>query len=292
MKRLASPFFLVLASCAASVPAPDGDPSRFELTVLTTRTDTRKSHLTDKSPAVTSESELTLFGRVESSGGGAEVTFYADSILYHSLKPFAFQTFMSADTMYYRSSTGTGTIDHKEAVYDSMLSCVFGGAALRVTRDRSGAPKDVDHLNDRCQSGEYESINAPITLCAFLVRTPDDGDRWHDRKPSPSFSGVGFHPEIDWLFRAVRTTDSETTVTVAADTTIEDYETVMKNGEEILVVRDWIRIGGTMSIDRSTGLPRLAELRIGESLRLIRPHASGMVVTREGHYTIRFSVPK
>jgi hypothetical protein len=293
MKRLAPAFFLVLASCAASVPAPKGDASRFELTVLTTRTDARKSHVTDDSPAVTSESETTLFGRVESSGGGAAVTFYADSILHHSLRPFAFQTFMSADTMYYRSSTGTSTINHKEAVYDSMLSCLFGGAALRVTRDRSGAPKDADHVNSRCQSGEYERINAPVTLCAFLVRTPDDGDRWHDRKPLPSFSGVGFHPEIDWLFRAARTTDSESTVTVtvAADTTIEDYETVMKNGEEIVVVRDRIRIGGTMSIDRSTGLPRLAELRVGESLRLIRPHASGMVVTREGHYTIRFTLP-
>jgi hypothetical protein len=292
MKRLAPAFFLVLASCAASVPAPGGDPSRFELTVLTTRTDTRKSHITDDSPPVTSESETTLFGRIESSGGGAAVTFYADSILHHSLRPFVFQTFMSADTMYYRSSSGTSTIDHKEAVYDSMLSCVFGGAALKVNRDRSGAPKDAEHINDRCQSGEYERINAPITLGAFLVRTPDDGERWHDRKPSPSFSGVGFHPEIDWLFRVARTTDSEITVTVTADTTIEDYKTVMKNGEEIVIVRDRIRIGGTMSIDRSTGLPHLAEVRVGESLRLIRPHASGMVITREGHYTIRFSVPK
>lgn len=291
MKRFASPFFLLLASCAASMPAHEDGAGRFELTVLTTRTDTRISHVSDETPAVTSESEMTLFGRVESSGGGATVTFYADSILFHSIKPFAFQAFMSADTMYYRSSTGPGTVDHEEAALDSMLTCVFTGAALNVTRDRSGAPHDTEHMNDLCQSGLYERINAPTTLCAFLIQTPDDGDRWRDSRPSPSFSGVGFYPEIDWLFRAVQSTDSVITVTVTADSTIEDYKTVMKNGEEVIIVSDRIRIGGTMAIDRSSRLPQRAELRVGESLQLIRPHASGMVIKREGHYTIRFNLP-
>jgi hypothetical protein len=273
------------------MPEQDGDASRFELTVLTTRTDKRKSNVSAESPAVTSESEMTLFGRVLTSGAGAAVTFYADSILLQSIKPFAFQAFMSADTMYSRSPTGTGAIDQNDAAYDTMLACVFGGAALNFARDRSGAPQDTQHMNDLCQSGIYQSFNTPTTLRAFLVPTPDEGDRWHDRRPSPSFSGVGFHPEIDWLFRTVRSTDSLVTLTVVADSTIEDYKTTMNNGEEVLIVRDRIRIGGTMSIDRSNGLPRRAELRIGESLRLVRPHASGMVITREGHYTIRFELP-
>jgi hypothetical protein len=146
-------------------------------------------------------------------------------------------------------------------------------------------------MNDRCQSGEYERINAPVTLCAFLIPAPGGRDRWLDQRPSPSFSGVGFHPVIEWLYRTVATTDRDATVTVAADSTIENFTTHLKNGEEVVIIRDRIRIGGTMVIDRSTGLATHAELRVGESLQLVRPHASGMVLTKEGHYTIRFTLP-
>ena len=96
---------------------------------------------------------------------------------------------------------------------------------------------------------------------------------------------------IEWLYRTVDTTDYDATVTVAADSTFEDFTTHLKNGEEVTIVRDRIRIGGTMVIDRSTGLPKHAELRVGESLQMVRPHASGMVITREGQYTIRFTLP-
>jgi hypothetical protein len=195
---------------------------------------------------------------------------------------------MSADTMYYRSGAGGHAVDHREAAYDSMLSCVFGGAALRVDLDGAGAPH-VAHLNDRCECGLYERINAPVTLAAFLISPPDGRDRWHELRTSVSFSGVGFYPAVEWLYRVVRTTDRDASVTVAADSTIENYATRMKNGEEVMILRDRIRVGGTVVIDRSTGLATSGEIRVGESLHLSRPADPG-VLAREGRYTIRLSL--
>jgi hypothetical protein len=234
---------------------------------------------------------MTLFGRVELTPTGAEVTFYADSILYESRSPRTLTTFMSADTMYYRSPGGGGAIDHHQVAYDLMLSCVFGGAALRVARDETGAPPKTEHLNADCPGGEYGSINLPVTLGAFLILAPERRDRWVERRPAPSYSGVGFHPVIEWLYRTVDSTDRDVTVTVAADSTIENFTTHFKSGEEINIVRDRIRVGGTMVIDRTTGLPKHGELRIGESLQLVRPDAAGVIITREGQYTVRFNLP-
>jgi hypothetical protein len=146
-------------------------------------------------------------------------------------------------------------------------------------------------MNDDCHSGEYGRINAPVTLGAFLVGIPAHRDRWYDRRSLPSYSGVGFHPEIELLYRTVQTSEHEATVAIAADTTIENHSTLMKNGEEIVIVRDRIRLGGTITVDRSTRLPSRGELRIGESMRLVRPHAAGTVVIKEGFYKIRFSLP-
>lgn len=281
---------ITLLLAANSATTIEDHVQRFELTIRVKRTDMRKTDPTVEPATLTSESEMTLFGRVERPHAGSRVTFYADSIRYESRKPSAFQTFMSADTMYYRSAQGGGAVDHRKAEYDSMLSCVFKGAALQVALDETGAPQTTKHLNDRCQSGEYERINAPVTLCAFLIPTPAGRDRWREMRPSPSFSGVGFHPEIEWLYRTAQTTDWDATVTVAADSTIENLTTHMKNGEEVMIVRDRIRIAGTIVIDRSSGLPKQAELRVGESLQLVRPHASGMVITKEGLYTIRLTL--
>jgi hypothetical protein len=293
---VAALFALWAIACASStrngtavVQHPPARP--FQLTIVIERTDSRLSAVSDGTQVVKSESETTLFGRAEFQPTGGAVTFYADSIRHHSREPFEFHTFMSADTMYYLAGGRGGEIDHRRAEYDSMLWCVFVGPVLRIDRDESGLPGATIQLKGDCRSGEYERINAPVTLSAFLMRTATDHDRWHERRPLPSYSGVGFHPEIDLLYRTVRATQREATVTIAADTTIENLSTRMKNGEEVVVVRQRIRLGGTMTVDRSTGFAARGELRIGESLRMARPHASGMIVLREGLYRIRFSLP-
>jgi hypothetical protein len=282
---------------AGSSGAPDSDRP-FALTIIENRTDRRETVVAGESPAVTVESELTLSGRVEASGGQGALTFYADSISFDNRQPYAYRTFMSADTMYYWSVGGVGVIDRSgTAEYDSMLSCLFGGPALQIFLSESGAPDSTAHANERCRSGEYDRINTPVTIRAFLVRrehgepgSHSNGERWRESLPAPSFSGVGFHPSIEFLYRVVKTTDASTTVAVAADTTIEDHRTVMKNGEEVIIARDRFRIGGTLVIDGATGITRSGELRIRESLKLIRPHASGMVMTKDGEYTIRFTL--
>lgn len=277
--------------------SPAGGP--FVLTIAENRTDRRDTFATGESPAVTVESELTLSGRVDVSDAHRVLTFYADSIEFYSRQPFAFRTFMSADTMYYRSGGGTGVIDRKStAEYDSMLSCLFRGPALQVFLSMPGAPDSTVHTNERCRSGEYSRINAPVTIHALLVSrdqgalgTGGNDGRWREARSAPSFSGIGFHPSIQFLYRVVKTTDESVTVAVAADTTIENHRTVMKNGEEVFISRDRFRIGGTLVVNRATGLTRSGELRIRESVELIRPHASGMVINKEGEYTIRLSIP-
>jgi hypothetical protein len=277
--------------CASTAPASERHARPFELTMEVKRDNVAKTQHSGGSRAVKWESDMTLFGTVELERGGAEVVFYADSIRYESREPRAFQTFMSADTMYYRIPSGGGAIDHHRVEYDSMLACVFGGAALRVLRDEGGVPPQTQHLNARCPSGEYGRINAPVTLGAFVIAAPGERSRWLEHRPAPSFSGLGFHPRIKWFYRAVAATEDEVTVTVAADSTIENFTTCLQSGEEVTIVRDRIRLGGTMVIDRATGLPTHAELRIGESSQMVRPHAAGMVITRDGHYTIRFTLP-
>jgi hypothetical protein len=293
----------LLFSCAppkggVSNTAPPASGS-FVLTIAENRTDRRDTFATGESPAVTVESDLILSGRVDVLGTNRVLTFYADSIEFYSRQPYVYRTFMSADTIYYRSGGGTSTIDRKgTAEYDSMLSCLFTGPALQVFLSTSGDPDSTVHANERCGSGEYGRINAPVTFHALLLGRDQgvfeaggqDG-RWREARRAPSFSGIGFHPSIQFLYRVVKTTDASLTVTIAADTTIENHRTVMKNGEEVVISRDRFRIGGTLVVDRATGLTRSGELRIRESVELVRPHASGMVVTKDGEYTIRLSFP-
>jgi len=241
------------------------------------------------SPAATVDSEITLYGRTMAESGS--VTFFADSLRFDGRRPFAIQTFMSADTIYYQAAGGGSEIDHRDSELDSMLTCVFTGAALRVDLAADGTPISTTHPNERCRSGEYGRLNAPVTLCAFFARRENSGAvRWREVRPVPSFSGLGFYPEIEWLYREVETADGEATITIAADSTIENHETRMPNGEEVVIQRDRIRLGGTLVIDRSTGLPKRGDLRVWESMTLSPRDGTGTTVTKKGEYTISLSI--
>lgn len=301
--------FLVALACS---PRPDRqepiDPPEaetlFVLEISEYRTDRKKSPATGEGPTVVHESVLKLYGRVDDFAGDGPrdvVVFYADSITYDSRQPYVFRTFMSADTLHYASPTGQNVIDRLgDAAIDSMLSCVFGGPAMRVFLSESGEPDSTDHVNERCRSGEYGRINAPVTLSAFLVRQQatdltskgSAGNRWRERRVAPSFSGIGFYPEIDVLYRLIESDDHSVTVAVTADSTIENFRTRMPNGEEVVIVRDRFRVGGSLTIARASRLPHKGELRIREALTLVRPNASGNVLDREGEYTLRFTLPQ
>jgi hypothetical protein len=301
--------FLVALACS---PRPDRQeridsaPAErpFVLEISEYRTDRKKSPATGEGPTVVHESVLKLYGRVDRFEGGGPrdvAVFYADSMTYDSRQPYVFRTFMSADTLYYASPTGQNMVDRiGDAAIDSMLSCVFGGPALSVFLSKSGEPDSMVHANERCRSGEYGRLNAPVTLSAFFVRqqatdlTSKDsaGNRWHERRVSPSFSGIGFYPEIDLLYRLIESTNHSVTVAVAADSTIENVRTRMPNGEEVVIVRDRFRVGGSLTIARASRLPHRGEIRIREALTLVRPNASGNVLDREGEYTLRFTLPK
>jgi hypothetical protein len=262
----------------------------FVLEISENRTDTRENPLLSGSQPVSMESISTLFGRVVRREGVEAITFFADSIRYQSKSPYIFNTFMSADTMYYSAPGGGSAIDPDDPEYAAMLSCLFDGPALWVTLTDAGTPSVINHSNDECRSGEYKRMNAPVTLAAFLNRVPAAGEKWYEMRSVPSFSSTGFHPEIEWYYRTAEITAATATVTVAADSTIENHTTVMPNGEEVRIVSDRFRVGGTLVIDREAGLPAEGELRISESLHFVRPRASGMSVTREGRYTIRFEL--
>jgi hypothetical protein len=288
-------------SQSATSPEPAQGERPFVLTVSEHRTDRRSSPAMGESPVVVSELVLTLYGRVDRSDvvAGDMVVFYADSISMESRRPFAFRTFMSADTVYYSAPGGRGAIDHTgDADLDTMLSCVFGGPALIAFVSPTGAPDSTFHSNERCPSGEYGRINAPVTLCAFLfgrstlgaASRGEGGLRWRESRPVPSFSGIGFHPRIDLLFREVGKAGESATVTVAADSTIENCVTRMKNGEEVMILHDRFRVGGTLTVERSTGLTSAGEIRVREELKLVRSNAGGVVMEKEGEYTIRFLV--
>lgn len=297
MKRFPLLALLVVlwTSCSSSSrdTGPDHFPGAergFVLVISENRTDTHDNPMLSDSQPVELESILTLYGRVARREGVEAIEFFADSIRYESKSPYVFNTFMSADTMYYSATGGSSAVDPNDPEYAAMLSCLFDGPALWVVLTEAGTPAVISHANDVCRSGEYARINAPVTLAAFLNRVPASGEKWFEMRSVPSFSSTGFHPEIEWYYRTAEITAATATVTVAADSTIENHTTVMPNGEEVRIVRDRFRVGGTLVIDREAGLPAEGELRVGESLNFVRPQASGMSVTREGRYTIRFEL--
>lgn len=260
------------------------------LTVSETRTDEREAPWAGATHSVTSESETTLWGRVASDPGGGLVAFFADSLRYRSRRPFVFETFVSADTAYHEARGGRGSFAGDDDGLAAMRACLFGEAVLAVVLSGAGAPGAVTDRGHDCGSGEYDRIGAPVTLAAFFVRRADRGRRWRETRAVPTFSGVGFHPRVEWLYRAVDARGATATVTLAADSTVEDLEVTMPNGERVTIVRDRIRLGGTLILDRDAGPPAHGEVRVAETVRFVRPRSSGMVVTKDGRYTIRLQL--
>jgi hypothetical protein len=200
---------------------------------------------------------------------------------------------MSADTMYYDAREGRSIVDRKQIdKYDVMLACVFSGPALRAVYRQTGALDSINHLKDQCESGQYDRVNLPVTLGIFLpdsaaLRGEENG-RWVERRELPSFSGVGFHPRLDFAYRIVKIEDETRTIVVSADSTVRDHHIRMKNGEEAVILSDRLRAGGTLVTNASLGISQSGEIRIKETMELLRPKAGHAVIKKTCEYTIRF----
>jgi hypothetical protein len=280
-----------------STPDPVSPERVFLLSIDENRVDSRRSPATGEIPSVEQERVLKMFGRARhDTRNGAVYIFYADSLELVSRKPFEYSTFMSADTMYKRTREGPSGVNRRDSdEVDLMLKCLFGGPAVRVYTDACGAPVSTEHPNETCRSGEYSHINAPVTLSVFFFKPASPGSeqtttRWRDSRLVPSFSGVGFHPSIELLYRVVDTGDELRRISVTADTTVRDLSFTMKNGEEVTIVSHRFRVGGTLSTVRDSALPLRGELRVREELTMLRKNAGGQIVDKLGEYTIRFSL--
>lgn len=282
-----------LAESSESIPRD----LEFCLTVTEVREERKNAPDMTPMPDLTFESEMTLFGRlrVRAVEGRKTVVVYADSLLFDSRSPYVFRTFMSIDTMCYDAPGGQSAINRRQiAKYDSMLTCVFDGPALEVRYSEMGVLEAVEHFNASCESGEYDRLNLPVTLGAFLPDSAMLGGggmtQWRECRAVPSFSGVGFYPSLDMSYRVVDVKNGKVTIVVSADSTIDEHRTRMKNGEDIVILSDRLRVGGTLVIDTVFGIPRSGEIRVRELLELLRPRVSHAVSTKNGEYSIRFSI--
>ncbi len=282
---------------SGTAPDPASTERVFLLSIKENRVDSRRSPATGEIPSVEQARALKMFGRVRlDTRTGTVYIFYADSLVLDSQKPYEYSTFMSADTVYYRSETGQKVISRRESDdLDLMLKCLFDGPAVRIFAGDDGAPDSTEHMKKTCRSGEYGHINSPVTLAAFFCRPATSAmeqktTRWRDSRLVPAFSGLGFHPSVEMLYRVVDSGDGLDRISVTADTTVRDMAFTMKNGEEVTIVSHRFRVGGTLSSDRKGALPPWGELRIREELTMLRNNAGGQIIDKLGEYTIRFTL--
>lgn len=275
---------------------PPPDTLVFSLTISEHRDEHKDAAFMDETPDVTFRSEYTLYGRIRPRVQGRhDAVVFADSILYDRRSPLALSTFMSADTMYYRASGGTTAIDRRGIpAYDSMLTCLFEGAALIARYTDGGGVADLIHLKEQCQSGQYGHINLPVTMGIFM---PDSAtlrgeinQRWRKIVDLPSFSGVGFYPRMALTYRIVDDDGRSRVLSVYGDSTITDCRTRKKTGEALVIVSDRIRVGGTIKTDPALGLCRSGEIRIRETMQVLLPDSNQPALGKKCEYAIRLQI--
>jgi len=300
--------FLVIASLAAWAAGPVSSPSRapgetgewarvgvpFSLSISERREEQRDPSAPDGKSKIVFETQLTLHGRFvrEDMNGRRALAVCADSITFVSRRPLAYRTFLSADTMYYHAPGGRAVIDPTALpAVDTMLACLFCGPALRAHLAAGGAVDSLQYLKAECQSGEFQRVNMPVTLGFFLPDSPtlaaEEGARWLALRNLPLFSGVPFHPAAEIRWHAVDTDHGQATVVFSADSTFGRRKTTLANGEEAVIIRDRVRVGGTLVLERVAALPVSGEVRIRERMEILRPQLGPDPVIKYGEYTIR-----
>jgi hypothetical protein len=192
-----------------------------------------------------------------------------------------------------------------ESPYDTMLACVFDGPALEIANppekfDSAVMSEDlpgvrspaIRNLKPDCGSGGYARMNLPVSLGFFFVRPPapqdEAGDmQWRELKTLPSFSGLGFNPDLAIPLRIVALDSGRLTAVFSADTTFEDVRQTLPNGETIDILAYRIHIGGTLFVAYPGGTPRGGEARIEEEISYLRPRVSMVAATKSCSSVLR-----
>ncbi|NIM20665.1 MAG: hypothetical protein GTO51_10630 [Candidatus Latescibacteria bacterium] len=269
----------------------------FSLEVLEHRLEDRASAVNAEPMKIELESKLILYGHlyaVSVRDTNPSLAFN-DSLLFRSFSPLRFETFMSRDTMYYSSQSGPNVVDrgHYQA-YDTMLACLFTGPAVEI-RFLSNPPRyEITPLKEKCKSGEYTRLDLPFALGTFFTSAPvpilEEGFRWTENKDLPSYEGLGFRPAMPIAGRVVHISNGAATAVLSSDTTVKEIRITLPNGESAMILNNDIHLGGTLLLEVESGFPLEGEVRVEQSIRVVRPQLTTLVLEKECAYILRFKV--
>ena len=275
-------------------------PRGFEISVREASLETGYTGGTDSVATTESRSSLSHFGRIEELRGARDhsVAVYTDSLLFRSDAPFRFAARISRDTIQVASADDkpaaqTGAIASDE----NMLRCIFEGPSLRIhppAHGRSAAPI-LEYLKSECPGGLYRRLNLPVTIGPFILSIPDDcdhpGSRWQAIVTCPSFSGLGFFPQIRLTYRMIESpTDAEeNTIEIACDTTLAHIRATLPSGEAVEIIAHRIRVHGVMRPWQGLPLFCRGKIEIEEEIRYVRPELESPVLEKRCDSEITFA---
>ena len=267
----------------------------FCLTFNDYRQEDRASFADSDPMSIEFESEFQLFGHlcVNAVENKLGYTVFNDSLLYRSVQPLRFKTFMSGDTIHYSSQEGPNFLNRSYSeAHDSMLACLFGEPALKIERKSAASGLELTLLTGDCHSGEYKRLDPAGAIGLFFpdIDSADlkKGYRWQEYKYCPGYSGLGFRPLLRLTGRIVLVDGDEATAVLSVDTTCSNVQIKIPNGENATILSESLRIGGTLVLDTTTGCPLRGEVRIEEVVKHLRPRLSDQVLDKKGSYILRW----
>jgi hypothetical protein len=262
-------------------------PRSFEITVREVHSESGHSGRAGAAARPESRSTLSHFGRIEAERGGKAprasdehtAAVFTDSLLFRSEAPFRFVARLSRDTIQVTSAENKpaaqmGGIESDEI----MLRCIFEGPALRIRLPAGDAPAPpiIENLKPDCPGGLYRRLHLPTTIGVFVM-APAGGDqaekKWQSIVTCPSFSGLGFFPQILWAYTPTEhgRSDGASAIGIACDTTLSAVRATMANGETIDIIADRITVRGTLKPWRELPFFYEGKIEIREEIKYVRP---------------------
>ena len=294
---------IVLAACVLSVmgfsrpPSKTAEPPRgLEIAVREVNVETGFEGAGASAAPAESRSTLSHFGRIEAPRGGKSdrvsnqvLTVYTDSLLFRSEAPFRFVATLSRDTIQVASvenkpAAQIGGIESDE----EMLRCLFEGPSLRIHSpavEHPGTPV-MEHFKSDCPGGLYRRLNLPVTMGAVVHSIPDGldgpGSRGQMIMECPSFSELGFFPQIRWEYTMTQTASGTGghTIEILCDTTLTGVRATMPNGETVDIIADRIEVRGALKPWPGVSFFHEGKIEIREEIRYVRPALDSGVLTK------------
>jgi hypothetical protein len=302
---------IVSVACVLSLagfsrpPAKTAQPPQpFEIAVREVNVETGFEGETRGAAPAESRTALRHFGRIEALRGdrvrrdsNTAVTVYTDSLLFRSESPFRFVAALSRDTIQISSaenkpSAQMGGIESDE----KMLRCLFEGPsiAIRFPGEYPEA-RAMEHFKSDCPGGLYRRLNLPVTMGAFVFAIPKGLDRpenhWQAIVECPSFSGLGFFPQIRWKYTVKRTASGTEgpSIEIVCDTTLAGVRAATANGETVDIISDRIQVRGTLEPWPGLFCFYEGKIEIQEEIRYVRPALDSSVLEKRCDAVITFA---